>query len=105
MKSGSRRRASRPHPPEPPDTPCVLRLFIAGATAKSHQAVLRVRNLCAARPAGSWTLTVVDIYQLPHLARIHQIVATPTLIRESPSPPRRFIGDLARVSDLFGDAD
>jgi circadian clock protein KaiB len=105
MIARTRRRAPRRRPLKPPDARCVLRLFIAGATARSHQAVLRVRNWCAARPAGSCALTVVDIYQLPELARIHQIVATPTLVRESPPPVRRFIGNLSDLTDLFGDVE
>jgi len=80
---------------------CVLRLFVAGATARSHDAMLRVRRLCAEEAAGSCTLEVIDIYQHPALARAHQIVATPTLVREFPRPMRRFIGNLANTPGLF----
>lgn len=79
----------------------VLRLFVAGATIRSRQAVLRVRQLCAAEPEGSCRLEVIDIYQQPQLARDYQIVATPTLIRESPRPARRFIGSRMNTADLF----
>jgi circadian clock protein KaiB len=79
----------------------VLRLFVAGATTKSRQAVLRARQLCEAEPNGSCTLEVIDIYQQPKLARDNQIVATPTLIRDSPPPVRRFIGSLMNTIDLF----
>jgi len=100
------RRRKAPFSAEPPtNASCVLRLFVAGATDRSRQAVLRIRNLCATRPAGSCTLIVVDIYQLPKLARDHQIVATPTLIRESPSPVRRYIGNLTHLTGLFADAE
>jgi len=79
----------------------VLRLFVAGATARSHQAILRVRALCEAELKDSGTLEVIDIYQLPHLARANQIVATPTLIIELPTPVRRFIGNLTNITGLF----
>jgi circadian clock protein KaiB len=59
----------------------VLRLFVAGATARSRQAVLRVRQLCEAELKDNCKLEVIDIYQQPKLARENQIVATPTLIR------------------------
>src|ERR1035438_5770218 len=39
----------------------VLRLFVAGATAKSHQAVLRVRQLCEAELKDNCKLEVIDI--------------------------------------------
>ncbi|MEI2723374.1 MAG: circadian clock KaiB family protein [Verrucomicrobiota bacterium] len=41
----------------------------------------------------------------PNLARVNQIVATPTLIVEFPPPMRRFIGNLANISGLFVELD
>ena len=79
----------------------VLRLFVAGATARSRQAILRVRQLCEAEPKDSCTFEVVDIYQQPGLARDNQILATPTLIIEFPPPLRRFIGNLTNINGLF----
>jgi circadian clock protein KaiB len=78
----------------------VLRLFVAGATARSQQAVLRVRELCETELQDNCTLEVIDIYQQPALARTHQIVATPTLIIELPKPARRFIGNLTNITGL-----
>jgi circadian clock protein KaiB len=83
----------------------VLRLFVAGATARSREAILHVRHLCEAEPNGSCTLEVIDIYQQPNLARKNQIVATPTLIQEFPRPMRRFIGNLSDTTGLFGELD
>jgi circadian clock protein KaiB len=83
----------------------ILRLFVAGATARSHQAVLRVRQLCEAELKDNCTLEVIDIYQQPKLARDNQIVATPTLIKEFPRPIRRFIGNLLNTAGLFAELD
>lgn len=83
----------------------VLRLFVAGATARSRQAVRRVRQLCEAELNGNCTLEVIDIYQQPHLARENQIVATPMLIKDSPRPVRRFIGNLANTAGLFDELE
>jgi circadian clock protein KaiB len=83
----------------------ILRLFVAGATARSHQAVLRVRQLCEAELKDNCTLEVIDIYQQPKLARENQIVATPTLIKEFPRPVRRFIGNLLNTPGLFAGLD
>ena len=83
----------------------VLRLFVAGATARSRQAVLRVRQLCEAELKGNCKLDVIDIYQQPGLARANQIVATPTLIKEVPRPVRRFIGNLLNTTGLFVELD
>ena len=78
---------------------------MAGATARSHQAVLRVRQLCEAELKDNCTLEVIDIYQQPKLARDNQIVATPTLIKELPLPVHRFIGNLANIIGLFVELD
>jgi circadian clock protein KaiB len=83
----------------------VLRLFVAGATTRSRQAVLRVRQLCEAELKDNCILEVIDIYQQPELARKNQIVATPTLIKEFPRPVRRFIGNLLNTSGLFVELD
>ena len=79
----------------------VLRLYVAGATDRSHQAVLRARQLCETELQGNFELEVIDVYQQPILARDGQIVATPTLVREFPQPVRRLIGNLANTSGLF----
>jgi circadian clock protein KaiB len=80
-------------------------LFVAGATARSRQAILCVRQLCEAEPKGSCKLEVIDIYQQPKLARENQIVATPTLIIAFPPPLRRFIGNLTNITGLFVELD
>ena len=79
----------------------ILRLFVAGATIRSHQAILHVRELCATELKDLCVLHVIDIYQQPGLARKNQIVATPTLIIDFPPPLRRFIGNLADITGLF----
>jgi len=79
----------------------ILRLFIAGATDRSRQAILRVQLLCREELKNKCILEVIDIYQQPHLARENQILATPTLIKEFPRPVRRYIGNLTNISRLF----
>jgi circadian clock protein KaiB len=79
----------------------VLRLYVAGATDRSRQAVLRARQLCKAELNGNFELEVIDVYQQPILARDGQIVATPTLVKEFPRPVRRFIGNLSSTTGLF----
>ena len=83
----------------------VLRLFVAGATARSRRAVLRARRLCESDLEHNYELEVIDIYQHPGLARVNQIIATPTLIREFPRPVRRFIGNLLNTAGLFAELD
>ena len=48
-----------------------------------------------------YDLEVIDIYQQPNLARDEQIVAVPTLIKRSPLPLRRLIGDLSNPKKVL----
>ena len=108
MKTNKTRRAGLPFEESlatHPTDKYVLRLFVAGATTKSRQAVLRVRQLCDAELKDNYELEVIDIYQQPNLARDNQIVATPTLVKELPLPACRFIGNLANTSGLFVELD
>lgn len=85
---------------KPPST-YVLRLYVAGASARSQQAIVRARELCAAQIDGDYELEVIDIYQQPLLARDGQILATPTLVKSFPPPVRRLIGNLANSAGFF----
>jgi circadian clock protein KaiB len=73
----------------------VLRLYVAGNSPKSTQAIDNIRKVCEKNLKGRYTLEVVDIYQQPELARSEQIIAAPTLIKVLPLPLRRVIGDLS----------
>jgi circadian clock protein KaiB len=79
-----------------------LRLYVAGMKRTSAQAIERVREICEEHLHGEYELEVVDIYQLPALAKGEQIVATPTLIRVLPAPLRRYIGNLSKERIVFG---
>ena len=72
-----------------------LRLYITGSTARSTQAVTNIRELCEQYLAGRYDLTVVDIYQKPGEAVDEQIIAAPTLIKKTPVPLKRVVGNLA----------
>lgn len=79
----------------------VLRLYVTGLTGASARAIERVQLFCNEHLDGRYSLEVVDIYQLPALARDQQILATPTLIKVLPRPLRRFIGDLSNTDRLL----
>jgi circadian clock protein KaiB len=80
-----------------------LRLYVAGATARSRQALRRVYQVCEAEIKGRYELEVIDVYQQPERARDNQIVATPTLVRYLPLPVRRYVGNLENIAGQFAD--
>jgi circadian clock protein KaiB len=73
----------------------VLKLYIAGVTLKSTQAITNIKQICEEHLKGRCDLEVIDIYQQPVLAKGEQIIAVPTLIKKLPPPLRKFIGNLA----------
>jgi circadian clock protein KaiB len=83
----------------------VLRLYVTGMTPKSTQAIANVRKLCEKHLTDRYELTVIDIYQQSKLAKEDQIIATPTLIKKLPLPPRRLIGDMSDTERFLAGID
>jgi circadian clock protein KaiB len=73
----------------------VLRLYVAGSSARSTTAIENAKQICEDYLDGRYDLQIIDIFQQPTLAKDDQILAVPTLIRKLPAPLRRFIGDLS----------
>lgn len=81
----------------------VLRLYIAGISPKSQQAVTNIKEACERHLPGRYELEVIDIYSKPSLAIDEKIVAVPTLLKVFPPPLRKLIGDLScQEKLLFG---
>jgi circadian clock protein KaiB len=75
-----------------------LCLYIADQTPRSMNAVANVRQLCDEELQGQCLIKIIDVLEHPEMTVTHNIVALPTLVRESPLPECRVIGDL---SDTF----
>lgn len=87
------------------DEKCVLRLYVAGSTPQSSRAITNIKNICEAALPGRYVLTVIDLYAEPHRAHEDQIVVAPTLVRQSPLPVRRLIGDLSNTVHVMSTLD
>ena len=79
----------------------MLRLYVAGQSPRSLRALANVRKICSDLLPGRHDLEVIDLYQQPELAEDAQIVALPTLVKQSPSPPCTLIGDLSNTQDVL----
>lgn len=79
----------------------VMRLYVAGISARSRAAVDNLRAICEQHLSGRCELEVVDIYQHPERAREAQLIAAPTLVRELPLPVRRLLGDLSNTGKVL----
>lgn len=77
-----------------------LRLYVAGVTPKSLMAVSNLRKICENLPV-PYDLEIIDLVKNPALARDHQILALPTLVRSLPGPIRKVVGDLSDAEQVF----
>jgi circadian clock protein KaiB len=73
----------------------VLRLYITGRTTQSESAISNLRRICEQDLRAEYELDVIDVLDRPQVAEDQKILATPTLVVESPAPSQRIVGDLS----------
>jgi len=78
-----------------------LRLYVAGQTPRSLQALNNLKRICEEHLAGHYRIEIIDLLQKPQLAAGDQILAIPTLVRAIPKPARKIIGDLSNVERVL----
>jgi len=91
-----KRRAAKPANSE-----YLLRLYVAGKTAKGTQALANLKRICDEHLAGRYRLEVVDLLENPALARGDQILALPALVRQLPPPVKKIIGDFSSAERVL----
>jgi circadian clock protein KaiB len=79
----------------------MLRLYVAGITSQSSEAIKNITQICEDNLKGRYDLQIIDIYQQPSLARGEQIIAAPTLVKKLPLPLRKFIGSMANKEKIL----
>lgn len=85
----------------PAASPIELTLYVAGQTPKSVAAIRNLERICAGHLDGTFTVKVIDLKENPRLAREHNIVAIPTLVRKLPVPIQKIIGDLSDTEKVL----
>jgi circadian clock protein KaiB len=78
-----------------------LRLYIAGQTPKSVQALNNITRYCKEHLEGQYSIEIIDLLKNPQLAEGDQIFAIPTLVRKVPEPIRKIIGDLSNEEKVL----
>lgn len=79
----------------------LLRLYVAGQTPKSVTAFANLKKICEAHLAGRYQIEVVDLLVNPALARGHQILALPAVVRQLPPPVKKIIGDFSNAERVL----
>lgn len=75
-------------------------LYIAGQATRSQRAVANLKKACE-RVGSPCEVSIVDILETPEAAERDKVLAIPTLIKCSPAPTRRVIGDLSNEDILI----
>jgi circadian clock protein KaiB len=78
----------------------LFRLYVSGSTPRSSAAIANVRRICDQYLPGHYELEVIDVYLQPAATKQAQIIAVPTLIKELPFPPQRFVGDMSNTERI-----
>jgi circadian clock protein KaiB len=77
-----------------------FRLYVAGDTQNSAQAIANLTALCRAYLPDRHGIEVVDVFREPKRALADGILMTPTLVKFAPSPTRRIVGTLSQTQIL-----
>jgi len=72
-----------------------LQLFIAGSSPISVRAIRNLIDICEEFLKDRYELDIIDAHQQPELVKSEDVTAIPMLIKKSPSPKRRLIGDFS----------
>jgi circadian clock protein KaiB len=72
-----------------------LKLYISGGSARSDRAIENLRRICEDMLPGSYQIKIIDIRKHPREMEQDGVLATTTLVKESPPPATRIIGDLS----------
>ncbi|MDQ3040022.1 MAG: circadian clock KaiB family protein [Pseudomonadota bacterium] len=82
-----------------------FRLFVAGDTSNSLQAIANLRDLCNTYLPDRHTIEIVDVFREPSRALADSVFMTPTLIKLGPLPSRRIVGTLSLLGVLLQSLD
>ncbi len=100
VKAAKTKSATKAKPAAPSPQYC-LRLYVAGQTPRSLQALSNLKRICEEHLAGNYQVEVIDLLKKPQLAAGDQILAIPTLVRMIPQPARKIIGDLSNTERVL----
>lgn len=79
-----------------------IKVYIAGRTATARRALANLEKLREQLPGDqTMDIQVVDVLEHPEVAEREKVLATPMVVRESPDPIRRVIGDLSELEEAI----
>jgi circadian clock protein KaiB len=79
----------------------VMRLFVAGQAPNSVQAMANLKAICRQYLDHNYSLEIIDTLEDPFRAMAHGVLITPTLVRVSPKPVTKVVGNLSEKSAVL----
>jgi circadian clock protein KaiB len=77
-----------------------FRLFVAGESANSVQAIANLTAFCREYLEGRYKMEIVDVLQEPDKGLEAKVLLTPTLLKVSPTPLLRVVGNLSNLGHI-----
>jgi circadian clock protein KaiB len=81
--------------------PFVFRLYVVDEGPSSARAMANLSAICKNHLPDNHQIEIVDLLEDPRRVLSDHIVATPTLIKLSPAPVRKIIGDLSEEAKVL----
>jgi circadian clock protein KaiB len=78
-----------------------FRLYVAGDTLNSGQAVANLRAICNRYLPGRHNIELVDVFKEPDRAMRDHIFMTPALVKLAPGAVTRIIGTLSQTQRVL----
>lgn len=77
-----------------------LKLYVTGSSLRARDTIRKTKEILG-HFAPDCTLAIIDVLDDPASAERDRIIATPTIVRKSPLPERRVIGDISDPHTLL----
>ena len=78
-----------------------LRLYVAGNAPNSLSAISNAQAICDKYFASGYELEIVDLLEQPRRGLADGIIVTPTLLKLSPPPVQRAVGNLSDTKQVL----
>jgi circadian clock protein KaiB len=78
-----------------------LLLYVTGMSVGSTKAIANIKDICEKYLSGRYELEIIDIHKFPHSMYENDIIASPTLIKLSPAPKKKLLGDLSNRAKVL----
>ncbi len=85
----------------PPPGAYFFRIYLAGGAPNSVRALANLYALCRKHFPDSHRIEIIDVLEEPMRALDELILVTPTVLKISPAPAQRLIGNLSEEDEVL----